>query len=199
MALDRKDIRAKLDADMHAKLKAICEFDDIDIGEFIEALLIPVIELLPEQNSVPQEFELVLREIDRFLATCPPPESPVVAQPSREVSEAARLLNGRSLVLIGGEKRPGACQALKAALGLRDLLWVETRAHESIAGFEPFVARSDVAAVLLAIRWSSHSYGDVKTFCDKHGKPLVRLPGGYNVNQVAAQMMRQCSERLGCS
>jgi hypothetical protein len=76
------------------------------------------------------------------------------------------------------------------------LIWIETRAHESIEGFEPYVARPNVAAVVLAIRWSSHSYGEVKDFCDKHGKPLVRLPGGYNVNQVAAQIMSQCSERL---
>jgi len=44
MALERKDIRAKLDADMHAKLKAICDLDEIDIGDFIETCLVPVIE-----------------------------------------------------------------------------------------------------------------------------------------------------------
>lgn len=44
MSLERKDVRAKLDADMHAKLKAICDVDAIDMGVFIEALLIPVIE-----------------------------------------------------------------------------------------------------------------------------------------------------------
>jgi len=162
----------------------------------LRELIIPVIEHLPEQDDVPPQFALVLREIDRFLATCPPPDATAVAQPSKEVIEAAKLLNGRSLVLIGGDKRPGPCQALKAALGLRDLIWIETRAHESIEGFEAHVARPDVAAVVLAIRWSSHSYGEVKDFCDKHGKPLVRLPGGYNVNQVAAQIMSQCSERL---
>ena len=44
MSLERKDIRAKLDPDMHAKLKAICDTDEIDMGEFIEAVLVPVIE-----------------------------------------------------------------------------------------------------------------------------------------------------------
>ena len=62
--------------------------------------------------------------------------------------------------------------------------------------FEPYVARPEVALVLLAIRWSSHSFGDVKRFCDDHGKPMVRLPGGYGVNQVAAQILAQCGERL---
>lgn len=162
----------------------------------LRELLIPVIEFLPEQDAVPQEFELVLREIDRYMATCPPPETTAVVRPTAEVVEVANRLRGRSLVLIGGDKRPGAYQALKEAFDLRELIWIETRSHESIAGFEPYVKRPDVAAVLLAIRWSSHSYGEVRGFCEIHNKPLVRLPGGYNPNQVAAQIMNQCSEKL---
>lgn len=44
MSLDRKDVRAKLDDDMHAAFKAICEQDDVDMGVFIERLLVPVIQ-----------------------------------------------------------------------------------------------------------------------------------------------------------
>lgn len=44
MALERKDIRAKLDDDMHAALKAICDIDGVDMGVFIEQLLVPVIQ-----------------------------------------------------------------------------------------------------------------------------------------------------------
>lgn len=36
MSLDRKDIRAKLDPDMHAALTFLAEIDQIDISEFIE-------------------------------------------------------------------------------------------------------------------------------------------------------------------
>ena len=86
---------------------------------------------------------------------------------------------------------------LRTALGLEDLIWIETKEHQSIRGFEAAIARPDVALVLLAIRWSSHAFGDVKQFCDRHGKPLVRLPGGYSPNQVAAQILAQCGERLG--
>jgi hypothetical protein len=162
----------------------------------LREIVLPVIEHLPDSFEAPVNFQLVLREVDRFLASTSPVEAPVVAQPSAEVVESARLLRGRSLVLIGGDKRQGAYQALKEAFGLSDLVWIETREHESIEGFAPYVARPDVAAVVLAIRWSSHSYGEVKNFCDRHDKPLVRLPGGYNPNQVAAQIMMQCSGRL---
>ena len=44
MSLDRQDIRAHLHHERHAQLKAICEVDGVDIGVFIESVLVPVIE-----------------------------------------------------------------------------------------------------------------------------------------------------------
>lgn len=44
MSLERKDIRAKLDPDHHAQLRAICDIDGVDMGDFIEAVLVPVIQ-----------------------------------------------------------------------------------------------------------------------------------------------------------
>lgn len=44
MSLDRKDIRAKLDPDMHEALAVLADIDQIDIGEFIERELVRVIE-----------------------------------------------------------------------------------------------------------------------------------------------------------
>ena len=109
----------------------------------------------------------------------------------------SELLQGKAMVMIGGERRPLAAEALTSALGLNELLWVETREHQTHAVFEPLVARDDVAAVILAIRWSSHGFGEVKEFCDKYGKPLVRLPAGYNPNQVAFHLLSQVGDRLG--
>ena len=107
------------------------------------------------------------------------------------------MLEGRSVVLIGGICRRESQKLLKTSLGLSELIWIETKEHQSIGAFEFPIARPDVALVLLAIRWSSHAFGDVKQFCDRYGKPLVRLPGGYSPNQVAAQILAQCSEQLG--
>jgi hypothetical protein len=162
----------------------------------LRELLVPIIDDLPELADVPPGFQSVLREIDRFMAAYPPPETKVVMPPIQPVQDVAKLLNNKSLVMIGGDRRGGAYQAIKDAFGLKELIWIETREHQSIDGFEPYVARPEVAAVLLAIRWSSHSFSEVRAFCDRHGKPLVRLPGGYGLNQVAAQIMAQCSERL---
>ena len=109
----------------------------------------------------------------------------------------ARLLAGKSLVLIGGRRRRDSQEALRKAFGLESLLWIETKEHQSIESFKPMIARPEVAMVLLAIRWSSHGFGEVSHLCERHGKPLVRLPGGYSPNQVAAQILAQCSEQLG--
>jgi hypothetical protein len=79
---------------------------------------------------------------------------------------------------------------------LSELVWVETREHQTHAVFESLVARPDVAVVVLAIRWSSHGFGEVKAFCDNYGKPLVRLPAGYNPNSVALHIMDQVGQRL---
>ncbi len=90
--------------------------------------------------------------------------------------------------------RPAAQAALEQAFELAELVWLSSEEHQSIELFRPQVARSEVALVMLAIRWSSHSFGDVKDFCDAYGKPFVRLPGGYSPNQVARQILDQASE-----
>ncbi len=163
----------------------------------IRELLLPLVDQMPELPEMPQGFRLVLREIDRYLASRPgTPRVEAPPERSPEVTEAARLLAGKSMVLIGGDRRPNALESLKTSLGLKELYWIETSEHQSLEEFEPWVARPDVALVLLAIRWSSHSFGDVRQFCERHGKPLVRLPAGYHPNQVAYQILLQCSDQL---
>jgi hypothetical protein len=161
--------------------------------------LLPVIDDLPDLGDLPAGFRHVLREIDHYLAVRPDPTgSPSAAhEPAPEVKATARLLGGATAVLIGGQRRREAQEALKKAFGLKDLVWVETKEHQAVSTFEPIVSRPDVAVVLLAIRWSSHAFGEVKSLCERHGKPLVRLPGGYNPNQVASQVVAQCSGQLG--
>lgn len=44
MSLDRQDVRARLDPELHAALVALCDIDGITVAEFIENLLAPVIE-----------------------------------------------------------------------------------------------------------------------------------------------------------
>jgi hypothetical protein len=160
-------------------------------------LLLPLADEIPDVLELSKNFRIVLRELDGYLSslTEKAEESPEAATPTEEVQRAAELLRGRTVVLIGGLRRPQAAEALTQALELKELVWVEGR-DQTYADFEPYVARPDVAVVILAIRWSRHGFGEVKEFCDKYDKPLVRLPGGYSPNQVAANIMNQVAERL---
>ena len=160
-------------------------------------LLLPMIDELPEALELPKNCQLVLREIDRFLSERPAKlEIQNTTSPTGEVQRVAELLRGRTVVLIGGERRSWAADALTQAFGLNELIWIEGH-DQSYADFEPQVARPEVAVVILAIRWSRHGFGEVKEFCDRYDKLLVRLPGGYSPNLVAFHMLSQVGERLG--
>ena len=154
-------------------------------------------DLLPDNEDLPRSMQTVVKDIERYLDAAPEGgEEPTEDRPHPDVLETARLLKGRSLVLVGGDRRESAEQALVEALGLKSVHWVSTQDQDGLESLESAASQADVALVLLAIRWSSHSYGDVKAICEKHQKPLVRLPGGFSVNQVASQVMAQTGGRL---
>jgi hypothetical protein len=159
--------------------------------------LLPILDELPA-GDLPPNVELVVREIDRYLGENPS-EEPSTAASSRStpaIREVAERLGGRSIVLIGGVRKPGHVAALQEAFQLKEVVWVPTKEHQSVTKFEPYVRQPDVALVVLAIRWTSHSYGEVKDYCEAYGKPFVRLKAGYNPTQVAAHILDQVSDQL---
>ncbi len=164
----------------------------------LRELLLPVVDEIPEALALPRHFDLVLREIDNALAVAEhafakKAQKPIT--PTSEVQEVTQHLRARKVVLIGGELRPHAQQALEEAFELSELVWIEGQ-DQSYTEFEPQVANTEVDVVLLAIRWSRHGFSDVKTFCDKYDKLLVRLPGGYSPNIVAHHIVDQVGKRL---
>nr|ADY58739.1 hypothetical protein Plabr_1123 [Rubinisphaera brasiliensis DSM 5305] len=156
--------------------------------------------LRPHLTSAPSttgfiQFERVRKQILSI------PKSAIVAScarptPSKPVEEVRKLLQGRSAVLIGAHERPHHRDAITNQFGLKELIWIRTNHGTSVKSFAPAVANEDVAVVLLTIRWASHSFGDVQVYCDRYGKPLVRLPGGYSPDQLAHQILTQCGDRL---
>ena len=163
----------------------------------LRELLLPALPDLPEE--LPESIRPVLDEIDRYLDRKAQQEQPEVtpARQSADVQRLADLLRGRAVVLVGGTPSPTHHQAICEAFELDRLDWITTRAHQSTASFEPYVARPDVAVVIVAIRWSSHSFpDDMRLYCDKHDRLLVRHPYGLNPNQIAFQTLSQVGDRL---
>jgi hypothetical protein len=164
--------------------------------------LLPFVDEIPDELDAGQNALLALREIDRYLASREAEstqrnETQARDEPlSGEEKKERALVQGRALVLIGGIQRPSHKTRIERALGLSELVWLDGGAA-SYTQFEPAIARPDVAAVILLIRWSSHGYGDVKAYCDTYGKALIRVPAGYSPKQLAHQILEQAAVRLG--
>jgi hypothetical protein len=163
----------------------------------IRDAMMPILDALPMGNGFPPAFVLVVREAERYRATRTS-QSPDRAdvEPSAHVLAVRKCLEGKTIVIIGGDLVGHRRQAIKEAFALGDLVWVESRHHQSIERFKPAIVRPDVKIVVLMVRWASHSYHELKPFCDQHGKLFVRLPGGYNPNQLASQIIAQCGYLL---
>lgn len=124
--------------------------------------------------------------------------APSTAREPTDVERVAALLRGRALVVIGGLPRPDHARGLEQAFDLSEAVWLLSREHNpDLAALEPPIARADVALVLLLIRWIRHALNDVAALCERHGKPLARIPGGYNPESLAPQILAQCGKRLG--
>ncbi len=159
-------------------------------------LLMPVLDFMPDDLALAPTTERIFREIDRYLTDRPSTVVATTEAPTAEVAAVARHLRGRELVLIGGLQRPGHRTALCEAFELSDVNWLAVPEHTSTTIFEAPIARDEVAVVLLATRWASHDYQNVKEYCEKYGKLFVKLPGGYSPNQVAYQILQQVGDRL---
>lgn len=168
---------------------------DVEIRESI----IDLYDQWPELEGRWPGADRVLAEIERYLASRPDASLDPVGQKrplSAQVLEVRQMLRGGRVVVIGGVCKPFAERALRQAFELSEVSWLSTREHQSIAPFEPEVARSETRLVIVAVRWSSHSFEGVKKMCERYDKSYLRLPGGYNPNQVAAAVLQQVSARL---
>jgi len=196
--------RGTVDEWSHAvqTIEALLEHGTPPSSRLLRELLLPHRTALLVEQERSRTIALMLRAWERLPA--PPrvdqrPQGSVAGSAAREeplISQVADLLRNTSVVLIGGDERPRTAQIIVEAFDLRDLVWCDTRPHMSHLLLEPAIARADVSVVLLAIRWASHGLGEIRTFCERYQKPLVRLPGGYSVSQLAYQIVQQASDRL---
>lgn len=163
----------------------------------LRSVLFPAVDQLEPMATSSKKLAAAIkscRSIQRVNSDTSSTTSPD-SQPSELVEEARNLLAGGKLVVIGGEERKHHIDDLDEAFDTENI-WAGSSKHTSYKNFESLISRSDVAAVVLLVKWASHEFRKIKKYCDKYGKPLVRLGGGYNRNQVAKQLLNQASHRL---
>jgi hypothetical protein len=108
------------------------------------------------------------------------------------VAAARQRVGGRDAVLIGGIPSELHRARLEGGLGLRSLAWVRVQHHESFAAAENAIRQPGVGLVMIMTRWRSHAHGPAaRELCRALGIPLVELPGGYNLRQVAHRIVEQ--------
>jgi hypothetical protein len=118
---------------------------------------------------------------------------PTPLEVSQLLRAARRRIAGKRLLLIGGDEREYTRNNLKSGLQLGSLRWLEVAPHAPHAPLRQAIASETVDAVALAIRWSSHSYSALVDVARQYGKPMIRLPAGLGVHQVAHQIVTQMS------
>lgn len=116
---------------------------------------------------------------------------------SADVARVRGMLRGARVVIIGGERREDAVVRIREAFELSELEWVMLPEHGSTAPAEAPIRRTDTRLVLLLIRLAGHLHTEeVSLYCERHGKPLIRLPAGYNPERIAAEILQQASGKL---
>jgi hypothetical protein len=173
-----------------------------------DALFAPLIQLDPSQWEGCEHGAVIAdlwrRRLEQLEAVEDsseedPTESSEVSPdaPSRQTPEMNRirkLLEGRTLLLIGGDPQPRRIQAYLKAFNLAGVEWPETRHYQSNERLITLIERADVAVVAVAIRWASHSRSELRQVVQRAGKPWVVLERGLNPAQFASALIEQCSE-----
>ncbi|GAA5501013.1 hypothetical protein Dxin01_00744 [Deinococcus xinjiangensis] len=115
--------------------------------------------------------------------------------PPAHVMQAAQLLEGCRVVLIGGQPSPERHAALTTSLKLADLDWLDTElyAHGLHAASH---IKPNTDLVILAIRWMGHAHNGLRDVARARGVPCVMHPSGLNPSSVAYQVLQQASEQL---
>jgi hypothetical protein len=162
----------------------------------LREVLAPLVEARPLELEAPASWQRVVDEIDRALAlmeqdSSGAPSTRAARERTPAMERVRAWLAGKRAVIIGGANRPLSRQALIDAFELDDLEWITSREHEPLESFRASVVRPQTELVLLLIRWSSHSFGELRHLAQAHGKPFVCLPRGYNPAQVAEEILRQ--------
>lgn len=160
-------------------------------------LLLPIMDVLPEELDISQSMEIALDSAEKVRERS---VESTVERPRAESDDVRRVrskLRGLRVVLVGGEVYEHRRAAIERAFELGSCEWATTSEHGSSGPLVSAVKRPDTRLVLVLIRLAGHLHvEDVAGACADVGVPLVRVPAGYGVTQLARHIMEQASDRL---
>lgn len=159
----------------------LAAFDDLSPGA------LAVLEQVQEwRNRAPAEVVITKNE-----------SSDTDAAWSEAVGKVRELLQGRSVVVVGGESRNEAIERIKSAFDLTEVVWMALPEHGSPQPLRAPIIRSEVALVVVLVKLAGHDHVESAVrYAREAEKPCVLLRAGYNPEQIANQILIQAEDRL---
>jgi len=115
--------------------------------------------------------------------------------PEPDVLEVRKLLKGRVVLFVGGDKREDVAEELKSGFALKSLTWVALKDDESLDVLEEKIDDLNPAIVLVGTRGVGSQLKSIQRLCTNADKPMVKL-SSYSSQRVATQILSQASDQL---
>jgi hypothetical protein len=136
-------------------------------------------------------------EADDAGSTDPDDDQPDPADVESDQNDAvARVrgwLAGKSIVVLGGVRRPYQIGRVERAFGV-EARWMELREHGSGERLRAPIEHPDTVLVVILIRLAGHLHVDqARETARRCGKRCVNVPAGFGNNQIAQAILDQCS------
>lgn len=117
------------------------------------------------------------------------------AEDEPDVLEVRKLLKGRNVLFVGGDKREDVAEELKSGFSLKSLTWVALKDDESLDILEEKIEDINPAIVLVGTRGVGSQIKSIQRLCTNADKPMVKL-SSYSAQRVATQILAQASDQL---
>jgi hypothetical protein len=116
--------------------------------------------------------------------------------PEGQVETVRRWLSGKSIVVIGGVRRPHQIRRIERHFNLAEARWIELREHASGEPMRAPIERADTVLVMVLIKIAGHLHVDqARALARSCHKPCVSVPKGFGIVQIAKAIIEQAG---GC-
>jgi len=122
-------------------------------------------------------------------------EEDAASNDDEDVVEVRKLLKGRNVMFVGGDKREEVAEDLKKGFSLKSLTWVALKDDETLDVLEEKIDDLNPAIVLVGTRGVGTQLKSIQRLCTNADKPLVKL-SSYSLERVATQILSQAADQL---
>jgi hypothetical protein len=165
--------------------------------------LVEIAQELSRDHAADEELAIALKpflEGKTPVATKPSNPIPAAAPPAEpardQLAEAKELLGNVSLVGMHQAADEGDFSELQKVFGPKSLKPIVVEDLDDVDAIRTLVEGVEADLILLRVRLGVDCYAALKEACAKKQLLFVRLPDGYDPEQVAKQVLRQVGWRL---